>query len=306
MTNITPVSVIGSCISNDILEQMPGYRTDFMIPKFVHYTSDGHTRFRQKISADATPAGNIADRLYDEMAATVYKNKTLPSSRVYDLKLQLEYVTKPRSIQSTINNAKLNPDGVIYVDLTNELLPSVITQDEEFLIKNNWKQLAPYFPVWFQEIVRKNTFQYDMYDKTMTLKRHHALRQAVKIINSANQPVVALGNVYTNKVFDHESGLVVENLSFYNDKIPFLKVNAQGQLDETINYNYNKHQIDRFYKICQSSKMSPGWEWVNVEEFCYADPKHRWGEHPIHLHINSRKIIAAKLEDAFTVGAPAR
>jgi len=99
-------------------------------------------------------------------------------------------------------------------------------------------------------------------------------------------------------VFDHESNTIVENLSFYNEKIPFLKVNASGELNETINYNYNKHQIDSFYRVCQSSKMSPGWEWVNVEEYCYADPKHHWGAHPIHLHINSRRIIAAKIEQA--------
>ena len=283
---------------------MPGYGKTFQI---LPYTDENDSRFREKISADATPAGNIADRLYEEMAALVYRNTALSAELVYDLRLQLEYVTKPRSIQSTINQAKLTPGGVIYVDLTNELLPSVITQDEEFLIKNNWQQISSYFPEWFQEIVRKNTFQFDMYDKTMTLKRHHALRRAVDIINSADQRVVALGNVYTNKVFSHNFNMVVENLSFYNEKIPFLKVNAGGELDETINYNYNKHQIDSFYRVCQSDKMSPGWNWVNVEEYCYADPKHIWGEHPIHLHMNSRKIIAAKLESAFTkVGAPAR
>lgn len=295
MTNITPISVVGSCISRQVIRPMPGYHKLFK----MFYTDENDPRFREKMSADATPPGNIADRLYDEMAASVYASSWLENLEAYDIRLQFEYVTKRRTIQQTINNAKLTPGGVIYVDLTNELLPSVITQDEEFLIKNNWQQIARHFPQWFQEIVQKNTFQFDMYDKTMTLKRHHALRQAVEIINTANQPVVALGNVYTNRVFDDISNSIVENLSFYNSKIPFLKVDRTGQLDELINYNYIKEQIDGFYRICQSPKMSPGWTWVNVEDDCYADPQHIWGPHPIHLHIESRKAIALKLEEAF-------
>ena len=295
MTDITPISIIGSCIVNQIVRQMPGYKKTYQ----MFYTSENDTRFREKMSADATPPGNIADRLYDEMAKTVHTSNWKQDSIAYDIRLQFEYVTKPRTIQSTINNAKLTPNGVIYVDLTNELMPSVITQDEEFLIKYNWAQLTQYFPKWFCEIVQQNTFQFDMYDKTMTLKRHHALRHAVKIINSANQPVVALGNVYTNRVYDHISNTVVENLSFYNNNIPFLKVDKTGQLDEIINYNYIKDQIDNFYRICQLTKMSPGWLWIDTEPYCYADPKHEYGPHPTHLHIESRKIIAIKLEEAF-------
>ena len=296
MTHITHISVVGSCISRQVIRPMPGYRTT--------YTDVSDHMFREKISADATPAGKIADRLYDSMAASVATSNWLQDQTAYDIKLQFEYVTKPRTIQTTINNAKLTPFGVIYVDLTNELLPAVVTQDEEFLLKNNWREIAQYFPQWFQEIVQQNTFQFDMYDKTMTLKRHHALRQAVEVINSANQPVVALGNVYTNRVFDHTSNRIVKNLSFYNEKIPFLKVNENNQLDELINYNYIKEQIDGFYRICQTPKMSPGWKWLNVEDDCYADPQHEWGAHPIHLHMESRKAIAFRLEQAF-IGAVA-
>jgi len=295
MTNITPISVVGSCVSRQVIKPMSSYGKTF---KMFYTDLDDH-RFREKISADAVPAGNIADRLYDSMAASVYASNWVNDPTWYDIKLQLEYVTKPRTIQSTINNAKLTPGGIIYVDLTNELLPSVITNDEEFLIKNNWQQIAQHFPQWFQDVVQQNTFQFDMYDKTMTLKRHHALRRAVDTINSANQRVVALGNVYTNRVFDYTSNTIVENLSFYNAKIPFLKVDRTGQLDELINYNYIKEQIDSFYRICQTPKMSPGWTWVNVEEDCYADPLHAWGSHPIHLHAGSRYLIARKLEKAF-------
>jgi hypothetical protein len=275
---------------------MPGYNNSY---KMFYEDDENDVRFREKMSADATPAGNIADRLWDEMAKSVYASNWLEDSVAYDIRLQFEYVTKPRTIQGTINNARLNPDGVIYVDLTNELMPAVITQDEEFLLKNNWKQLASHFPKWFREVVQQNTFQFDMYDKTMTLKRHHALRRAVDIINSADQPVVCLGNVYTNKVYSHEFNKVAENLSFYNSKIPFLKVDRTGQLDETVNYNYIKDQIDSFYRICQSPKMSPGWIWIDTEQYCYADPKHEYGPHPIHLHKESRKIIGQKLEEAF-------
>ncbi len=303
MTNITPISVVGSCIAQQVIRPMPGYNKTFK----MFYTDENDPRFREKISADATPAGNIADRLYDEMSQSVAASNWRQDQTAYDIRLQFEYVTKPRTIQSTINNAKLTPSGVIYVDLTNELLPSVITQDEEFLLKNNWKQIAHHFPNWFQGEVWRNTFQFDMYDKTMTLKRHHALRRAVDIINSANQPVVALGNVYTNRVYDSISKTVVENRSFYNEKIPFLKVDITGKLDELINYNYIKDQIDSFYRVCQKPEMSPGWTWVNVEEDCYADPDHEWGPHPIHLHIESRKVIAMKLEQAFIKsGAPER
>ena len=291
-----PISVVGSCVSSQVLKRMPGHRKTYI--QNVE-SAENDNRFTGKISSNFTPVGNIADRLYNDMAALAYTDTGLAPQLRQDIRTQLEYVTKPITIETTLAHSKLTPNAVIYVDFTNELLPSIITQDEEFLLKLNWPTIQHYFPVWFQKVVTENIFQFDMYDKAMTIKRHHALRHAVDIINQNNQPVVILGNVYTNRVFDHMSNSVVENLSFYNDKIPFLKVDRTGQLDQTINYNYIKRQIDGFYRKCQEPKMTPGWRWVNVEEDCYADPQHDFGPHPIHLHETSCRVIGAKLEQVF-------
>jgi hypothetical protein len=293
----TPITVIGSCVANQLLLNMPNYKSSWRL----NFTSDDiDERFREKISASFTPAGNIADRLYEDMKRVVYQRKHYYTYETwYDLRVQLEYVTKVNSIEKTINHSKLTPNAVIYFDITNELLPTVVTQDEEFLLKNNWPQIKRYFPEWFQEFVAANTFQFDMYDKTMIMDRHHKLRKAVKIINSANQPVVAIGNVYTNKVYHYPTNTVAENLEFYNNATPFLKVDRNLDADPLQNYNYVKRHIDRFYKICQNPKMSPGWNWLDVEEYCFADPKHRYGPHPIHLHGNACKVIGGQLQELF-------
>jgi hypothetical protein len=263
------------------------------------WPTDNDTRFRSKISADYTPAGNIADRLNDEIGMMLRGPSYNYTGIQLDIKLQFDYVVKQNSILSTINTSKSMPDAVIYVDLTNELLPSVITQDEEFLLKNNWTEIAQYFPGWFCDVVHKNTYQFDMYDQTMTIKRHHALKQMVDTVNSANQPVVALGNVYTNRVYNSEYNTVVENLSFYNNKIPFLNVDRTGQLDPLINYQYIKRQIDAFYNKCQSPAMSPGWTWIDTEPLAFADPEHAEGAHPIHLHRKSFQAIAQQVQQQF-------
>jgi len=297
MNIIKPITVIGSCVGNQIINQMPNYKKEWI----QNFTSDeDDQRFREKISANFIPAGNIADRLYNDMFDIVYKKKHNLDHRTWnDLRMQLEYVTKVNSIESTISHSRLTPNAVIYFDITNELLPAVVTQDEQFLLKNNWNQIKEHFPKWFRDFVIKNTFQFDEYDKTMTMDRHHNLRKAVTIINSANQPVVAIGNVYTDKTYDYITNTVVSNLSFYNFCAPFKHIDTGRGADLQINYNYIKKQIDRFYKICQSPKMSPGWTWVNGEEFCFSDPKHEYGPHPIHLHKEARKVLGQKLQSAF-------
>lgn len=293
----TPITVIGSCVANQLLLNMPNYKSSWKL----NFTNDDiDERFRDKISASFTPAGNIADRLYEDMKRVVYQRKHYYTYETwYDLRVQLEYVTKVNSIERTINHSKLTPNAVIYFDVTNELLPTVVTQDEEFLLKNNWRHIKQYFPRWFQEFVNKNTFYFDEYDRTMTMDRHRKLRQAVGIINSANQPVVAIGNVYTNKVYEFSHNTVVENLSFYNHSAPFMHIDLGRGANHSANYNYIKRQIDRFYKVCQNPKMSPGWNWLNVEEYCFADPRHEYGPHPIHLHENACKAIGGQLQELF-------
>lgn len=289
------IAVIGSCVAPQVLKSMPG-----RLKTYIQDAEVGDdTRFFGKISHNFAKPGNIADRLFNDMGKIAYMNTGIPAGVQQEIRSQLENVTKPKTIETTVNHSKLNATGVIFVDLTNELLPSVITPDEEFVLKANWDSIKHYFPQWFRDLVIKNVFQFDMYDKTMTMDRHHSLRKAVDLINSCNQPVVTVGNVYTNRRYDYISNCVIDDLAFYNSKTPFLKVNSQGQLNEMVNYKYIKKQIDRFYKVCQQPNMSPGWTWVNVEEDCFSDPKHMWGPHPIHLHPISAKVIGIKVEKIY-------
>ncbi len=302
MTNPTPITVIGSCVANQVVRQMPDYNKHWK----MYYTDDNDVRFREKLSANFVPAGNVADRLYEDMKDIVYKDVLkLPYPILYDLRIQLEYVTKARTLESTLLHSKMAPGSVIYFDIANELLPSVITQDEEFLLKNNWFAIKEHFPNWFTEFVNKNTFYFDMYDKSMTMDRHHRLRKAVGLINEVGQPVVALGNTFTNRVWDYETNTVAENIPFYNQSAPFITIDRYDNEKLLANYKYIKKNIDRFYKICLSPKMSPGWTWIDTEPLCFADPKHEDGPHPIHLHMQSRKAIGIKLQKAFeTVTSP--
>ena len=293
----TPITVIGSCVGNQLINRMPGYKTEWVQNK----TSDDiDERYREKLSANFTPAGSIADRLYEDMKKIVYKRRHYYTYETwYDLRVQLEYVTKVNTLESTILHSRLSPNAVIYFDITNELLPAVVTQDEQFMLKNNWQQIKRYFPQWFQDLVYMNTYQFDMYDRTMTMDRHRDLRKAVSIINSAEQPVVAIGNVYTNKTYDSAHNAVIESLPFYAHSAPFKHIDTGQGADMLANYHYIKRHIDRFYKVCQNPKMSPGWNWLNVEEDCFADPRHEYGPHPIHLHREACKAIGIKLEKLF-------
>ena len=56
------------------------------------------------------------------------------------------------------------------------------------------------------------------------------------------------------------------------------------------------------------------WDWLDIEEYCYADMAHPVRLHPMHLHSTSREIAAFQLQNIIdaslkkrcVIGAPER
>ena len=67
-----PITVIGSCVGNQLINRMPDYKMNWV----QNMTSDDcDERYREKLSVASIPAGKIADRLYEDMKAVVYKRR---------------------------------------------------------------------------------------------------------------------------------------------------------------------------------------------------------------------------------------
>lgn len=295
----------GSCASNDIIRTMLG-------PQNIKESFKTENKFLGKVSDDKTPPGSIADRLYNDMASQIYGYNDWPGHLSNEIKLQFSNVIEHNLVVSLLDKTKNDKDGVLCIDLSNELLPSVITKDEQFLLKIGWPVFHQYFPDWFQDIVRDNTYHYDSYDKSMTISRNHSLTSTFNLIKKLPIATIGILNMYTNKIYDDTTKQVIEHISLYNQKIPFLKkINKDN---EYLNFKYFKEQIDKFYEGLTSLKSTNGWNWLDIEEYCYADMSHPVRLHPIHLHITSRTMAAFQLENVINeslrkrliIGAPAR
>ena len=295
----------GSCASNDIVRTMLG-------PRNVKEGLKPENKFLGKVSVDSIPPGNIADRLYNDMAAQVYGPNDWPAHLKNEITLQFHNVIEYGAVNTIIDKAKRDSEGILCMDLANELLPSVITEDEQFLLKIGWPVFRQYFPKWFQDIVQNNTYHYDSYDSTMTMTRKHAITDTLDLIKDLPNVTVGIKNMYTNKIYDETTEQVIEHISLYNEKIPFLKKLHDD--NEYLNFQYFKRQIDGFYRVTTGLESTSHWDWLDIEEYCYADMSHPIRLHPMHLHSTSREIAAFKLQNIINeslrkrelVGAPAR
>lgn len=279
------IYLCGSCAMNDIIRTM-------ISPKNYNEFYGSPNKFLGKLSADAIPPGPIADRLYNDMSPHIYGNNGWPKLLSGEIKLQFADVIEHNRFDTILNKAKNN---VLCVDLSNEFLPSVITKDEQFLLKTGWPAFSQYFPEWFQKIVRDNTYHYDSYDKTMIMDRHHSLSQSLDLIKGLPAVTIGIGNMYTNKIYDNITKQVVEHISLFNEKIPFLK--KMNEDNEYLNFEYFKKQIDGFYRVFKSHQITSGFYWLDLEEYCYADTNHPIRQHPLHLHNTSKELAAFKLQD---------
>ena len=144
----------GSCALNDIVRTMLGRKN-------INDCFQAENKFLGKVSVDSIPPGRIADRLYSEMASQVYGHNEWPFRLRNEIKLQFFNVIEYNTVMSLLDKVKKDKDSILCMDLANELLPSVITEDEQFLLKIGWPAFSQYFPEWFQDLVRDNTYYYD-------------------------------------------------------------------------------------------------------------------------------------------------
>lgn len=271
------IASIGSCVANELLSEIPNVNDKFDVdPLLVRHS---------RPSSSFIPVGPIGERLYDEMHKITH---TLPQAVLR----QYKYATKDPGLRSFIEG--LAEPTVIVLDNSYELASVYLTDKEEFLIHPNFRTLERFFPDWFVKEVHKNVCQYDMFTKVNIMSRHHRIQEFIRLLKKHGHEVVAIDNVYTNREYIRELNCVSQNISTYNKAIPFVKV------DDYANYEYAARVFDQFYTVYK--KITPHWTWVPINpEHCFSDPHHKWGQHPVHLHLESKKLLALELEKCINI-----
>lgn len=266
------IAIVGGCAPEDILKSD---RSHIDLYNITYYTGS--------LSRHHNP-GKVAARLKEEMHDIL--NQVIGNPNYDFVLMQILYVIKEHHTPYTfIDN--LPENTVVIVDPAYEIKSFYFDGDEMFDIHLGYNtKIRPYMPDWFNTLISKHRMVFDNGSKEIAMYQYKSVVNYLKYLEKKNLPVIMIGNLYTKKIFDETTNHVADALPLFNSKIPF------AYKEDTLG-NYTL--INRFYEV---------WEDVGREGFkifspdinmIYADPNHRCGYHPTHLHYSCRKILNNEL-----------
>jgi hypothetical protein len=280
---------IGGCVGYDILMTGVTWRHKFyMMSRYMGSVSRGYFK-----------SGKIAERLQEEMPLLM---NSVPNHMKAKVDRQLKAICKTDTIQSIIK--RQIPNTIIIVDPGYELSDYYDDGDESFDIFPEYEEISNYFPDWFQIKVAKNRFKFDVASPRVEAQRDETYLDFFKLISNQKCLACFIDNASTERSYIKKLNSVSVTISAFNSRVPFLTSNADGD-QMMLNFNYARRLIDRLYRRIKTNKEkyyigenTDKAVWFDIDkEHCFADPDHRWGYHPTHLHYLCREIYVNKLHD---------
>lgn len=245
-----------------------------------------------KLSTLATPPGPIAARLQEEMHRTI---DTLP----FSVRRQYNSIVKNESIWSIKD--QVGPNDTLVFDLHGELYLTYYDGLDEFIIRPDYPDTVKYFPQWFRDKVNSQmTVKADMMSSEQNARRQRNLIQVTDQLDAVfSGRVILINNVFSTKVFVEEIGAAGTEIlrPEVNVSIPFLTVTESGH-ENIINLQFYERLHELFMQ--RARRILSTWQHIIPDRNnCVADPNHRWGAHPCHLHSSSLDHFKPQLVSAF-------
>jgi len=245
--------------------------------------------------------GPMAERLHDEMHSTMQKNVTKRNWREshYAVWLQYNAIVRLHSIDTLFPD--VGPDDVLIMDCHGDLYSKYDDGKDSFGIYPAWPQITQHFPSWLVEKINTfPTYKADMISMEQVKRRHSKLQAFAELIfKKFNNNVIILDKAFTNKLYVEDLG-PGEQLScnLLNVEIPFITVDEKG-FETQVNLPYLHRLYDGYARAVKRAR--PYWRFVSFEnDACYADPNHRFGPHPTHLHPTSWEQLRMQFISALT------
>lgn len=286
MNKIKLVSV-GGCAGYDILMTGTAWRNKFYL----------NARYMGSISRGYFKPGKISERLLEELPTL---DKNFPSSMRNQLQGQIKAICKVETIESIIKMQM--PNTIVIIDPAYELSDYYDDGEESFDIFPDWENFVPYLPSWLVEKVAKNRFKFDMASPRVEKQRVDTYTDIFRLLTEQKCLAFFIDNVATEKSYIRKLNSISSTISAFNSKVTFLTATQDGK-QSILNFNYAMRLIERLYRIVKTNKEryyvgehEHKAAWFDIDrEMCFADPEHRWGYHPTHLH----HLCRAALVDRF-------
>lgn len=281
---------IGGCVGYDILMTGVSWRHKFyMMARYMGSVSRGYFK-----------PGKIAERLHDEMQSLI---DNIPNNLRSKVNRQLLAICKTDTIESIVKRQP--PNTIIIVDPGYELSDYFDDGNESFDIFPEYEEIEQFFPDWFRLKVAQNRFKFDVASPRVEAERDETYLNFFKLLSDQKCLACFIDNASTERTFIKKLNSVSVTISAFNSRVPFLTSNAEGE-QMMLNYNYARRLIDRLYRRIKTNKEkyysgenADKAVWFDIDrELCFADPEHRWGYHPTHLHFLCRQIYVDKLHNA--------
>lgn len=234
--------------------------------------------------------GKIASRVKEELHTIVSSANSIPSDFV-DVVMQIYFTVKERRTP-TILLDNLPKDTVVIIDPAYEIQNFYFDGNEIFDISLNYNRIVKkHMPEWFNNLVAKHHTHFDCGISEIAVFQFRALKEFLRNLKKLNVPVIAVDNLYTDKIFDKNTNSVVTTISNYNSRMPFGK-RHESELER---HNYSKELVDRFYELWIDYLPDNFKIFSPDKKYLYADLDHHLGYHPAHLHHTCRTALNDEL-----------
>jgi hypothetical protein len=283
------IATIGGCTGYDILMTNVNWRQKFLLTD-VYMGSVSRSYFKP---------GKIAERLQEEMESLKH---TFPSKHKENINRQLKVIFKNETIDSIIR--KQAPSTIIMIDPGYELSDYFDDGNESFDIFPYWEDIQEFFPEWFRLKVAQHRYKFDVASPRVEAERDETYLNFFKLLSDQRCLAIFIDNASTEKSYIKKLNSVAVTISAFNSRVSFLTASANGE-QTTLNFNYARRLIDRLFRRIKTNKEkyysgenASKATWFDIDrDMCFADPEHRWGYHPAHLHHTCRVVLCERLHD---------
>lgn len=272
------VLTLGGCAAIDILKSNRNHINIYDIDPWLG-----------SFSRQMWPTNKVAARFAEHFYTIMNNIQNDPNHD--EVVMQIWYTLK-RYRTPSILIKNLPPNSVVIIDPAYEIKNFYFDGDEIFDLSLKYHRIVKnYMPEWFNDLVDKHYTHFDCGITEIATFQYRAVRKFLKELKRANVPVIAIDNVFTDRVFDYRTNSIATAISTYNSRMPFGKLHST----DTDKHKYSIDLIDRFYENWRDIMPAEFKLFSPDRNMLYADTNHHLGYHPTHLHHTCRVLLEKEL-----------
>lgn len=273
------IKTLGTCVGLQAAKTI----ADTIINAGGNFCPHFGTQFVSKLSTFQDQPGEIATSLRQSMGPLF---PGLP----YTAKKLYSGIVKPLNGIQTINELDL-----IVIDLQGEVYPSILHNDEEFMVHPISQQNLHHFPKWLIELFSSYYYPLVTFD-TLDVQSNRIISVINQISKKTNKIIIVDTFFSSNVCGPHLSKPQPHRYALADYCFP---VELENENFKNLTFSEDRFNQMHSYIFEKVKQQCPDCIYVIPDRnFLFSDTDHQHGMHPVHLHELSLAHIKEKMSVA--------